>query len=1131
MLRDAPWWWARGLSLADRAALAPADPAAAATPAEGPADPEGGQDGARLTAWRERYASGADFVRRLADAGLDEAALRVLLAEPPRALAARAVIPAWARFAEDAVARAPLAPAGPAGQGGGPGPAAAGPAAAGPHAAGLGGAGAAGTGPDAAGWGAAGAAAAGAGAFAAPLRPLAELAWDRIGGPEELREGFVERLCRRLAEIAARVLVYELHQARRAGRLPGETPQQRFAAFLAQVGTPAGLAALFAGYPVLARLLAQTAQRGAQAYAELLARLEADQDAIAGLLGADPGKLREVSTDAGDPHQGGRSVAVLTFDSGARVVYKPRPLVVHVRFGALLGWLDAKVPGLAPRVPATLTRDGYGWQEYVAARPCADRTEVERFYRRTGALLALLYAVDGTDIHYENLIACADHPVLVDTETLFHPVLLPEPSGADPAARALAGSVLRTALLPQLLLGEHGALDLSGVGGDGGGTYPTDQVSWVGAGTDRMRLVREPLPFTGAANRPRLGGRDIEPGEYAAALLHGFRLAYEALVAGRAELARPGGLLSGFAAEQTRVIARHTAVYARVQGETTHPDLLRDALDRDRELDLLHQDRDPLLRALARHEVADIWAGDTPLFTTRPGSRDLWTAAGERLPGLLPYGGLAAATAKLGAMGAFDRDVQEWYVQAALATRTGPLRHAARATMASSTSAVIAAVPDPQRLLTAACGIADELVSRALHGTGRANWVGLEPVEDRHWAVLPLGAGLAHGYPGVALFLAQTAALSGIGRYRELARLALRPLPDLLAQLAADPERTAAVGPGGFAGLGGICYALARLATLLDDREVRGWLAQAVDAARAAGSADRGVCTGYAGGLAAMLAVHAESGLPAAADLAAAYAARLLGSRRAGEPGIGAERPTGFADGPAGAGWALFRYAATDLPDPAGGSARRPALADGLATDEFAADDAAAEDAAGHSPVALPLGGSLAALPAGITAAVPPPASGPGTDLGWCAGIAGQVLARLGVPGQRGYLDRAAGLLVQTGPLSQMSLCHGELGVLEALSALAADPRGWGRYERGMLAAALAARTGAVLDTLDQDGARCGTPGAVATPGLLTGLAGIGYGLLRLAFPEQVPSVLLLAAGTRTHQRSTSTQPISAEMT
>ena len=37
-------------------------------------------------------------------------------------------------------------------------------------------------------------------------------------------------------------------------------------------------------------------------------------------------------------------------------------------------------------------------------------------------------------------------------------------------------------------------------------------------------------------------------------------------------------------------------------------------------------------------------------------------------------------------------------------------------------------------------------------------------------------------------------------------------------------------------------------------------------------------------------------------------------------------------------------------------------------------------------------------------------------------------------------------------------------------------------------------------------------PLGVETPGLMTGLAGIGYGLLRLAAPERVPNVLGLAA-------------------
>src|SRR3954454_25036882 len=53
-------------------------------------------------------------------------------------------------------------------------------------------------------------------------------------------------------------------------------------------------------------------------------------------------------------------------------------------------------------------------------------------------------------------------------------------------------------------------------------------------------------------------------------------------------------------------------------------------------------------------------------------------------------------------------------------------------------------------------------------------------------------------------------------------------------------------------------------------------------------------------------------------------------------------------------------------------------------------------------------------------------------------------------------------------------------------------------------------QTRTVLASIARDGWLCGTRGGVEAPGLMNGLAGIGYGLLRLADPERVPSVLTL---------------------
>jgi lantibiotic modifying enzyme len=86
--------------------------------------------------------------------------------------------------------------------------------------------------------------------------------------------------------------------------------------------------------------------------------------------------------------------------------------------------------------------------------------------------------------------------------------------------------------------------------------------------------------------------------------------------------------------------------------------------------------------------------------------------------------------------------------------------------------------------------------------------------------------------------------------------------------------------------------------------------------------------------------------------------------------------------------------------------------------------------------------------------------------------------------------------------LADMSLCHGELGAVEPLLWLT-------ERDHPAIEAIRRRRAGLVLAAVQQYGPQCGTPRSVPSPGLLTGLAGIGYGLLRLGFHGQIPSVLL----------------------
>jgi lantibiotic modifying enzyme len=113
-------------------------------------------------------------------------------------------------------------------------------------------------------------------------------------------------------------------------------------------------------------------------------------------------------------------------------------------------------------------------------------------------------------------------------------------------------------------------------------------------------------------------------------------------------------------------------------------------------------------------------------------------------------------------------------------------------------------------------------------------------------------------------------------------------------------------------------------------------------------------------------------------------------------------------------------------------------------------------------------------------------------------------LPHLDNPETRAEIDIALKTTLARGFGGNHSLCHGDLGNLELLlqaSQTLDDPQ-W-RVEADRIAAA-------ILSSIDQYGYRCGVPLEVETPGLMTGLAGIGYGLLRLAEPMRVPSVLTL---------------------
>lgn len=905
-----------------------------------------------------------------------------------------------------------------------------------------------------------------------------------------------------IVKVAARTMALEMQVASLQEELEGDSTEERYRSFVQRLRQPEVALEILREYPVLARLVLVAVENWTRNTLELLQRLFEDWDRIHSeiLAGADVGSLVAVQGDAGDTHRQGRAVAILHFDSGQRLVYKPRSLAVEQHFQDLLDWLGDQ--GFEPRFRTLKVVQGedHGWVEFVKATPCETPEELERFYRRIGGLLAILYSMEATDFHYENLIACGEHPIPIDLEALFHPRIKTgrgSESVFQGAQREIIYSVLRAGLLPQKIWStrESPGVDLSGLAGGVHQMTPRPVPTWEGSGTDRLQLVRKRMEIHGGNNRARLQDELTDPGEYADAILAGFEDAYDLLLEHREEVLSPTGPIAAFERDTVRVIMRATRVYSTLLFESYHPDVLRNALDRDILLDRLWADIEhfPSLGRAIQSETEDMRHGDIPFFTTQPASRDLWTSRGERLPDFIETPGMEIVRERMMRLSKADLEKQRWFIEASLAT------------LVMGEGSVLGSYPvrEPKeptgddRLLATATRVGDRLAELAMkEDEGEVSWLGLAFVDNRHWQLLPLGLDLYNGLPGVALFLAQLGKATGESRFTELAEEAIESI-----QSSMDGMRENLKALGAFSGWGGLLYTFSHLSAVLGRSDLRAEAEEVLPLLPELIPQDEqlDIIGGVAGGIGGLLALHRIAPASRSLEIAVEGGDFLLERAETREDGlcwttrVESRQPLlGFSHGASGIAWALLELAR------ASGEERFREAAEAAIRYESRLFD----EEHGNWPDFRDLSSgnedSEAQARSFMTA--------------WCHGAPGIGLARLhaldhlDTPELLPDVRRAIDSTLAYGLGTNHSLCHGDVGNLEFLAAAAR------RLNDAELEAEVNFEVARLVASIEQDGFRTGIPRGIETPGLMTGLSGIGYGLLHLAAPERVPSVLRLDA-------------------
>ncbi len=479
----------------------------------------------------------------------------------------------------------------------------------------------------------------------------------------------------------ARRQVFRLFQPLFSTRAGGEAGNRLYLAFVNQVRQD-NHASFFQEYSVLARLITHATRYWVETITEFGRRLWQDLPAIRQELfdGQELGLVMRAESGLSDPHRNGRSVIKIKFTSGLKLVYKPKDLGLEQVYNEMLAWLNATGKLLPFRTVKIIARPGYGWTEFIEQLPCADYAALSRFYRRLGMLLGLIHLLNGTDCHYENLIASGESPVLIDAETLLHPVVPylvietgEEAANLEQMAQNLENSILRTAMLP-ILSPEAAELDFSAFSAVEAQNTNYNLPHWEYINTDLMNVVYEKTKIEPGQNVPFLEGVNLDLTEHAGEFCGGFEEIYRFFIEHRNILLGEASPLRKFSGQPGRFLFRNTRVYGLLLHHANQPAYLREGIERSLHFEKLSRaflvdEAKPVYWPLLEKERRALEQLDIPLFECNTSQKDLFVEAEGQIIGWFSDSGMQTVYSRLQALDETDLNRQKATIREAMRSR------------------------------------------------------------------------------------------------------------------------------------------------------------------------------------------------------------------------------------------------------------------------------------------------------------------------------------------------------------------------------------------------------------------------------------------------------------------------------
>lgn len=372
------------------------------------------------------------------------------------------------------------------------------------------------------------------------------------------------------------------------------------------------------------------------------------------------------------------------------------------------------------------------------------------------------------DIHYENMIACGEYPVIIDLELGISCRKSENKKKGTEIERIYQDSVLQTGILPLYTWNEAGeGVNVGAINGEGGQLMPVSVPVVVQAGTTDMHIeYRRPMMMEGK-NLAMLDGKFIQPYEFLADIVEGFQECYVFLAENKEKVQKQ---FSCFNNVVVRYLVRDTQQYSMLLSTSYHPDFMQKEEKRKQlltRIDSHYGDKsDTADKWISEQEVGAMLQGDIPYFWCNVSRKQICSASGCFSEDFLEIPPMETVNKRLFQMGHTDMLRQIKLIRTAL--MMGAKKSGTKNEVALESFPV-----DIDKMgIEAAEKIGELLLEEAIWSSDKneAGWISIimAGYQERSYLIRPMGFYLYDGLAGIAVFLCLLAERSQKKKYNKI---------------------------------------------------------------------------------------------------------------------------------------------------------------------------------------------------------------------------------------------------------------------------------------------------------------------------------------------------------------------------